>query len=78
MAAGDTISGQIRVVKETGKMVYGIEPIVRPMVAGSSPMYTVQNYIGAPCVVGGGVGYFDSRVHAPNENINVDDYIQGI
>jgi acetylornithine deacetylase/succinyl-diaminopimelate desuccinylase-like protein len=33
--------------------------------------------LGIP-TIGAGVGYYDSREHAPNENIRVDDFLLGV
>lgn len=58
--------------------VYDKEPVVWPTAAGTSPMYTIKNWLGIPVVSGGGVGNPDANVHAPNENIRVADYIKSI
>lgn len=68
----------VKTVAETTKKVYGKEPIIHPMAPGSSPMYTVRNYVGAPCVAGAGVNYTGANMHAPNENVRITDFIAGI
>ncbi len=45
--------------------------------AGTGPMYHLCRRWGIGAV-GSGVGHADSRNHAPDENIFVDDFIQGI
>jgi len=40
-------------------------------------MYILCQHLGIPAV-SVGVGHFASNNHAPNENISIDDYIQGI
>ncbi|MEM4584534.1 MAG: hypothetical protein QW611_06125 [Ignisphaera sp.] len=47
------------------------------MSPGSGPFYYIANYVGTP-LSGGGVGYYDPRAHAPNENIRDDDFVKGI
>lgn len=66
-----------RLVVETSRDVYGQEPIVYAMAAGSGPMYPLCQKFGIPAV-SIGVGNENSRNHAPNENIHVRDYYEGI
>jgi len=64
----------IRVAEE----VYGLKPVIWPTTAGTSPIYVVKNWMGIPVASGGGVGYPGSKVHAPNENIRIKDFIKSI
>jgi acetylornithine deacetylase/succinyl-diaminopimelate desuccinylase-like protein len=64
-------------IVSTAKNVYGTEPTIMPMSPGTGPMYILCQSLGIPSV-SVGVGNFASNNHAPNENIDVDDYIQGI
>jgi acetylornithine deacetylase/succinyl-diaminopimelate desuccinylase-like protein len=57
--------------------VYGIDAIVHPSMAGSGPMYQLCQAYGIPAV-SLGVGWSQSRVHAPNESVRIADFIQGI
>lgn len=66
-----------RLVAATSRDVYGQDPIIYPMAAGSGPMYPLCQKFGIPAV-SIGVGNENSRNHAPNENIHVKDYYQGI
>ncbi len=63
----------IRCVRE----VYGTEPAVYLNLSGTSPIYDLcsADKIGAVQI---GVANEDSRAHAPNENIFLRDYIDGI
>ncbi len=63
---------------EAARIVYGQEPVVYPTMAGSGPMYPLSAALGIPAVSGLGVGHAQSRIHAPNENIRVEDYFQSI
>lgn len=63
-------------VVKAAQSVYERDPVVYPTSAGSGPMYPIRS-LDIP-VAGAGVGYYDSKNHAPNENIRVDDYIAGI
>ncbi|MEM2875978.1 MAG: M20/M25/M40 family metallo-hydrolase [Candidatus Bathyarchaeia archaeon] len=58
--------------------VYGTRPIVAPTTAGTSPIYLIKNRMGIPVVSCGGVGYPDSNIHSPNENIRIKDFINSI
>lgn len=60
------------------RRVYGFEPRVLPRAAGTGPVEQLCMRYGIPIVNGAGVGHADSRVHSPNENIRLEDYILGI
>lgn len=66
-----------RAAIEAARAVYGQEPVVFPTMAGSGPMYTLCQGLGIPAV-SAGVGHARGNVHAPNENIRISDYIEGI
>lgn len=66
-----------RAVLDTATEVYGVESIIKPMSAATGPMYVLCQGLGIPSV-SAGVGNFTSNNHAPNENILVEDFIQGI
>jgi acetylornithine deacetylase/succinyl-diaminopimelate desuccinylase-like protein len=57
--------------------VYGHEAVLIPLSAGSGPMYPLTTALGIPTVMAG-VTYPGSRAHAPDENIRLDDYFEGI
>ena len=59
---------------QTFREVYNQEPIVWPLVGGSGPMYLFEDI---PCV-SIGTGHPDGNAHAPNENLIIDDWIQGM
>ena len=40
-------------------------------------MYPLCQALGIPAVCAG-VGWYDSRAHAPNESIRIADYLQGL
>jgi acetylornithine deacetylase/succinyl-diaminopimelate desuccinylase-like protein len=63
---------------EKARQTYGVEPVVYPNSPGASPMYYFNNWLGIPSISACGVGYAGSNVHAPNENIRIRDYIEGI
>jgi acetylornithine deacetylase/succinyl-diaminopimelate desuccinylase-like protein len=57
--------------------VYGQNPVVYPLMAGSGPMYPLTQALGTPAF-SAGVGYAGSSAHAPNEKIRLKDYFEGI
>ncbi len=67
----------VKVVFEAAREVYGVEPVVVPSFAGSGPMFPFVDILDIP-VVSAGVDYFDSKAHAPDENIRLSDFILGI
>jgi len=52
------------------------EPTVAPMMIGTGPMYPVAHLLGIPTVSPAGVARPDSNLHAPNENVRIDDYLR--
>ncbi len=65
----------IDLVCETAREVYG-QPMQRvPMVGGSGPNHPFIHDLGLP-VASAGLGYPDTRAHAPDENIRLDLYLQ--
>ena len=66
-----------RVVAETHAELTGKEPVLMPTSAGSGPWHQVCAVYGIDACTAG-VGHPGSNAHAPDENIFVDDYIEGI
>ena len=64
-------------VRRSVQEVYGSEPNLIPMSAGSGPMHVLCQARNIPAV-SIGVGHSDSRTHAPNENIYLADFVRGI
>lgn len=59
----------------TGEEVYGLPTRLIPLTGGSSPVYAFAGPLGIP-VVTAGVGYPDSRTHAPDEHVRLDHFLQ--
>ena len=57
--------------------VYGMPPSVYINMAGATGMGRFCEKLKTPAVCFG-VYNDDSRLHAPNENIKIDDYLKGI
>lgn len=67
----------VQIVLDSISEVYEEEPIILRNLAGSSPMYHLLKSTKIPAVQIG-VANTESKYHAPNENIYLNDYIQGI
>lgn len=68
----------VNIVVDSAKKVYGEDKVVlQPNSAGTGPMYGFNKYLNTP-IVGSGTGWSQSGAHAPNENIRLDDFYQGV
>lgn len=76
-AATDSEDRIVRAAMEACRKACGREPILYPIAAWSGPVHDVCAPLALP-MVSFGVGNADSGDHAPNENILVDDYFEGI
>jgi len=70
-------SAVVRAAIAAARAVYPNEPVIYPTMAGSGPMYPLCQALGIPAV-SAGCGWYDSRAHAPNESIRIDDYFEGM
>ncbi|MBI2166270.1 MAG: M20/M25/M40 family metallo-hydrolase [Chloroflexi bacterium] len=68
----------VTLLESTAREVYGKEPVVIPTVAGSGPMYYFAEVLKQPTAASAGVGYIDSRPHAPDEHIRLEDFLKGM
>ena len=67
----------VQMVVATAGDVYGQPQRVIPMSGGSGPAQLFVAATGVP-IATAGVGYAGSNIHAPNENIRVQDLMNGI
>ncbi|MBP3041402.1 M20/M25/M40 family metallo-hydrolase [Bacillaceae bacterium Marseille-Q3522] len=67
----------VETVIQNVEKVYGRPPTINRMSAGTGPMYILCQELGIPAV-SFGVGNAHSQNHAPNENITLKDYLNGI
>jgi acetylornithine deacetylase/succinyl-diaminopimelate desuccinylase-like protein len=67
----------VRDAQAAAREVYQHEPVMIPLSAGSGPLYPLATALNIPTVMAG-ITYPDSRAHAPDENIRLDDYVEGI
>ncbi|MGQ9572845.1 MAG: M20/M25/M40 family metallo-hydrolase [Dehalococcoidia bacterium] len=66
----------VALVCETARQVYGQEPVIIPSMAGTGPLYPFVKTLGLP-TADCGIGYPESRAHAPDENIRLTDFVRG-
>lgn len=67
----------VQLVRDVAEEVTGREVVLYPNFQYSGPMHEVAKYLNAP-IVSVGVGYWDRRAHAPNENIRLSDFEETI
>jgi acetylornithine deacetylase/succinyl-diaminopimelate desuccinylase-like protein len=66
----------VSLVGEAARQVYGQEPVLIPSMAGTGPLYPFVNTLALP-TTDCGIGYPESRIHAPDENIRLADFASG-
>jgi acetylornithine deacetylase/succinyl-diaminopimelate desuccinylase-like protein len=76
-ARTDPDAAIVAAVVDTARELYDRDPLILPNMAGTGPQYLLCAQFGVPAI-GMGVGNADSNNHAPDENIFIDDYIEGI
>lgn len=62
----------VKIVQEAGAEIYGKPVVILPSSPGTGPRFVFKHQPDMP-IVALGVGHADSRAHAPDENIAVDD-----
>lgn len=65
----------VQVCIEAARATYGADPIIYPTSPGSGPLYALCRK--TPTVMAG-ISHANAHLHAPNENIYLEDYFQGI
>ena len=65
----------IQLVVKTSEEIYEMPMQLVPMIGGSGPSYPFVHDLKLP-VATAGLGYPETRAHAPNENIRVDLYLK--
>jgi acetylornithine deacetylase/succinyl-diaminopimelate desuccinylase-like protein len=74
---GSVESEVVQAALAAARHVAGQEPVLWPRMAATGPMHPVTARYGIPAV-GFGTGYHGSNTHAPNENILLADYLEGV
>jgi len=67
----------LRMVADTAQEVYGVPQLIAPMSGGSGPNHAFIHALGVP-IATAGISYPGARVHAPNENIVLDNFVAGV
>ncbi len=67
----------VRAAREAAQAVFGVKPILKLSEAGTGPLYVFTKRYGVPAVVMG-VSSTDSMIHAPNENLRIENLRKGI
>ena len=65
----------LALVARTAESVYGVPSQIVPMIGGSGPTHSFIHILGLP-IATAGLGYADTRAHAPDENLRVDHYLK--
>ena len=63
----------VQTVAQAASAGFGKETIIVPSLAGSGPVYLFTHELGLPVSTGPGLNHTDNRMHAPNENIRLED-----
>jgi acetylornithine deacetylase/succinyl-diaminopimelate desuccinylase-like protein len=65
-----------RAVEKTAAAWFTVPPTIHPIMWATGPMYPIAQQLGIPVCSPPGVGRPDSKIHAPNENTRVEDYLE--
>jgi len=76
-ALSDPDSAIVQAAIAATQSVYGQDPVIWPRSPGTGPQYILATQMGIP-FTSGGVSHARSYAHAPNENIRLADYVEGI
>jgi acetylornithine deacetylase/succinyl-diaminopimelate desuccinylase-like protein len=76
-ARSDPASAVAKTVIGCVKEMFG-EPVLWPFMPATGPMHPIVADLGVPTVLPVGVGRPDNRIHAPNENIHAEDYMNTV
>jgi acetylornithine deacetylase/succinyl-diaminopimelate desuccinylase-like protein len=68
----------VRTAVETWEELGAKEAVVYPTVGGSGPTSLMTSELGIPTIMTGAVINPESRIHAPNESVRLDDYFESI
>jgi acetylornithine deacetylase/succinyl-diaminopimelate desuccinylase-like protein len=66
----------VGIMRKAIRDAYGSEPFIVPAMAGTGPLYPFVATLGLP-VADCGIGYPDAHIHAPDENIRIEDFLRG-
>jgi acetylornithine deacetylase/succinyl-diaminopimelate desuccinylase-like protein len=69
----DSLIGKAAIA--AAREVFSDDLAVSPMMIGTGPMYPIAATLGIPTVSPAGVCRPDSNIHAPNENVRIEDFL---
>lgn len=72
----DMSSKWAKMAIQTSEETYGESAVIYPTMAGSGPMYDFGGVLGIP-ITSAGIDHPTHKIHAPNENIKVEDFVLG-
>ena len=72
----DLDSPWVQMVAETAEEIYGRKAVMSPNMAGTGPMFDFGDTLGMP-IATSGVDHPSHKIHAPNENITIEDFLLG-
>jgi acetylornithine deacetylase/succinyl-diaminopimelate desuccinylase-like protein len=67
----------VQVVVDAARAATGREIVLLPTSPGTGPMYALGGALGMP-LVSVGTGYWGGNIHAPDEHIRLDDFVETI
>jgi acetylornithine deacetylase/succinyl-diaminopimelate desuccinylase-like protein len=73
-ARSDLHAPVVQAMLVAAKQTYGAPAVLSPTMAGTGPMYPLGPALGVPVTSGAGCSYHGTQIHAPNENIRLQDY----
>jgi acetylornithine deacetylase/succinyl-diaminopimelate desuccinylase-like protein len=68
----------VRTAVETWRELGTRDAVIYPTIGGSGPTSLVATELGIPTIMTGAVLNPESRIHAPNESVRLDDYFESV
>ena len=68
----------VRTAVETWRELGARDAVIYPTIGGSGPTSLVATELGIPTIMTGAVLNPESRIHAPNESVRLDDYFESV
>jgi acetylornithine deacetylase/succinyl-diaminopimelate desuccinylase-like protein len=68
----------VRMAVETWRELGARDAVIYPTIGGSGPTSLVATELGIPTIMTGAVLNPESRIHAPNESVRLDDYFESV
>ena len=68
----------VRTAIETWRELGARDAVIYPTIGGSGPTSLVATELGIPTIMTGAILNPESRIHAPNESVRLDDYFESV